>query len=163
MGCSFHRATASAASAIVPANSQEVARNIRALQPGDLPAIKAIDRVSFSSADRYEDAFYETLAYDRNLMTLVATDFKGRVLGYVLIDLIARPIRLRSVAVHPEHRRRGFGEALVLHALKEAGGPLELLVDGANANAVRLYERLGFSFVENTTEMPSKKAMRSPP
>ena len=55
---------------------------------------------------------------------------------------------LAYVGVVPEHRRRGVGRALVLHALhaaaREVCTRLTVAVDVRNAPARRLYESLGF-------------------
>ena len=55
------------------------------------------------------------------------------------------------LCVHPEHRGRGLGKALLLSGvrwLREQGvGPVRLGVDGANDTARRLYESVGFRAV----------------
>jgi ribosomal protein S18 acetylase RimI-like enzyme len=51
----------------------------------------------------------------------------------------------------------------VRRAIQETGQELELLVEENNAAAMRLYARLGFEFVENTSGVPRRKAMRFRP
>lgn len=56
---------------------------------------------------------------------------------------------VKDLAVHPEHRRRGLGEALLHHAARayrDAGvGQVGLKVDSDNpTRAPRLYERVGY-------------------
>ena len=56
---------------------------------------------------------------------------------------------MKDLAVHPEHRRRGLGEALLHHAARtyRAAGVTKvgLKVDSDNpTGAPRLYERLGY-------------------
>lgn len=77
---------------------------------------------------------------------LLAARAAGRAIGFLarirrddgtdVIDLIA---------VHPEHRGAGVGEALVA-ALSPPGGRVEAGTQASNALAVRFYERLGFAF-----------------
>jgi mycothiol synthase len=73
--------------------------------------------------------------------TLLGGMFNGRPVGLV-----------ECLAVHPAHRSRGLGEALVvaaLHDLRERG-QTEALLDAhpALTAALRLYERLGFTPVD---------------
>lgn len=77
-----------------------------------------------------------------------------RLVGYV--RLIAEPSggHLRQVVVAHDRRRRGIAESLVTCALARArdlGLPVAFL--NARANAVGLYERLGFRVVEGPFRM----------
>jgi ribosomal-protein-alanine N-acetyltransferase len=73
---------------------------------------------------------------------------------------------MMNVAVHPDHRRRGIAEALIL-ALSEdlkAGGNqcLTLEVRASNAPAIALYENLGFRQVglrKNYYHKPKEDAL----
>jgi ribosomal protein S18 acetylase RimI-like enzyme len=59
---------------------------------------------------------------------------------------------VKDVVVHERWRRRGLGEALLLSAFNALAGRgatvVELKVEAANDNAVRLYERLGMEVVD---------------
>src|SRR4029077_10851106 len=77
----------------------------------------------------------------------IVAENAGALAGYALLDVNAEPDRIRSIAVAPEYRKRGYGKALVQHLI-EAYDALELLVEKNNAVAIRLYERLGFAYVE---------------
>nr|WP_281373086.1 GNAT family N-acetyltransferase [Kineococcus aurantiacus] len=74
----------------------------------------------------------------------------GAVRGFGAVDLVVQPGRgaLFGLVVHPAHRSRGLGTALV-RALEERarargarGAVLEVEVD--NPRALALYERLGY-------------------
>ena len=56
---------------------------------------------------------------------------------------------LEDCIVHPEHRRRGIGKALLAYVLQQARaeGALRvmLLTDGDNARAQALYRKMGFT------------------
>ena len=56
---------------------------------------------------------------------------------------------LYYLAVSPEHQRRGYGRAVVIHIqglLRERGCPkLNLFVSSDNHSALAFYERLGFT------------------
>ena len=57
--------------------------------------------------------------------------------------------QITNVAVHPNHRRRGLGlavvEALVREARERGLEQISLEVRRSNEAAIRLYERIGFS------------------
>jgi ribosomal protein S18 acetylase RimI-like enzyme len=59
---------------------------------------------------------------------------------------------VKDLAVHPAHRRRGIGRALLLHVIDEfrrrGVAAIELKVDASNAAALALYESLGMRVVE---------------
>lgn len=60
---------------------------------------------------------------------------------------------LKDLAVHPSHRRRGIGRALLLHVFEEfrrrGAASVSLKVDAANpTGAVRVYEAAGMRAVE---------------
>ena len=78
---------------------------------------------------------------------LVAME-EDKVAGYVGSQTVMDETDMMNVAVHPDHRRKGIAEALVLslaEALKEKGSHcLTLEVRASNAPAIGLYEKLGF-------------------
>ncbi len=79
---------------------------------------------------------------------LVALE-RDSVAGYIGSQSVMGESDMMNVAVHPEYRRRGIGEALVLalcEALKARGNAsLALEVRASNEPAKALYEKLGFS------------------
>ena len=133
----------------------------RDLRDEDLPAVKAIDRVSFDLADQYADAFYARWPFDRMLHAIVGVDDANAVIAYALLAVDTIPVKLRSLAVHPGHRNRGYGEDLLRHVIAETDAAIELLVEPSNETALRLYERLGFEFAPTAPppEVPSRKVM----
>ena len=64
-------------------------------------------------------------------------------IGRVVVD-VAQDIRLVDIAVLPQERCQGVAAA-VLQALQAQGLPVSLAVSLRNAQALRLYERLGFT------------------
>lgn len=81
---------------------------------------------------------------------LVALD-GDRVAGYVGSQSVMGESDMMNIAVHPDYRRQGFAEALVLalvSRLKSEGNyQLTLEVRASNTPAQRLYEKLGFTEV----------------
>ena len=77
---------------------------------------------------------------------LVAVE-DGDLIGYIGSQSVMGESDMMNVAVHPDHRRKGLGEMLVLalcEALSGENTSLALEVRASNAPAISLYEKLGF-------------------
>jgi [ribosomal protein S18]-alanine N-acetyltransferase len=72
----------------------------------------------------------------------------GGPVGYICFWNVAGEVQIHNLAVHPLHRRRGIGRALLVHALKLAWGEgarkAVLEVRQGNLTARHLYESVGF-------------------
>ena len=81
---------------------------------------------------------------------LVALD-GDRVVGYVGSQTVLDGADMMNLAVLPQYRKQGIGEALVTHlvqCLREKGAIcLALEVRQSNEPAIRLYKKLGFAQV----------------
>lgn len=79
---------------------------------------------------------------------LVATE-GDRVIGYVGSQTVLGQTDMMNVAVHPDYRRRGIAEGLILALVAELKAldshSLTLEVRLSNTPAQTLYEKLGFS------------------
>lgn len=76
----------------------------------------------------------------------------ARPIGRILVHRSAREIRLVDIALLSEHRSQGIGASLIEALLEEAGSTgksVTLHVD-KSSRAARLYERLGFSVIDET-------------
>ena len=75
----------------------------------------------------------------------------GVVAGYVGSQTVIDESDMMNIAVHPDHRRKGIAEALVMElvkALKKRESQcLTLEVRASNEPAKALYEKLGFAQV----------------
>ena len=88
----------------------------------------------------------------KNPLSLWLVAMEGeRLAGYIGSQSVLGESDMMNVAVHPDFRRRGIAEALVLElarALKEKGNhSLSLEVRQTNEPAKKLYEKLGFEQV----------------
>jgi ribosomal protein S18 acetylase RimI-like enzyme len=72
----------------------------------------------------------------------------GHILGYCLLFGQADFSELMSLAVHPDHRRQGYGRLLMSECIKRAGQAgheyMRLIVDFKNQGAAALYRQCGF-------------------
>lgn len=73
---------------------------------------------------------------------------EGGFIGYVCFWVVFEEFRLMTLAVEPSARRRGFGRALLRHAMAQgrAQGATRALLEvrASNAAALRLYAQEGF-------------------
>ena len=73
------------------------------------------------------------------------------LVGYVGSQSVLGESDMMNIAVHPEHRRKGIAEALVVALVEElakrGNHSLMLEVRPSNGPAIALYEKLGFSQV----------------
>ena len=112
--------------------------------------------------EHYSDYFYESLLHELPEAFIVA-EISGKVLGYIMCKMehgfsnfkklgFVKKGHVVSIAVIDEHRRKGFGSVLVDEAVKGVKSrqcsELYLEVRYSNTDAVRLYEKLGFSIIQ---------------
>ena len=129
------------------------------LSRADLAAIAEIDRRSFGPHEQYEDGFYDEMFASDAFDVLGIADESEGIAGWALVDKGCEPARIRSLAVHPEFRRRGIATALIHAVVDRHGSPIDLLVDPDNAPAIALYEKLGFTTGAPDPQMPERLRM----
>lgn len=122
--------------------------NIVTTQQCHVPAIAQLESICFS-CPWSENSVASELTNALSLWLVAEED--GRVAGYIGSQTVCEESDMMNVAVHPDFRRRGIGEALVkaLETELRARGShcLTLEVRASNAPAIALYEKLGFSQV----------------
>ena len=107
-------------------------------------AVAALEKLCFAdpwSANSIASELNNPLA-----LWLVAVE-DGDLIGYIGSQSVMGESDMMNVAVHPDHRRKGLGEMLVLalcEALSGENTSLALEVRSSNAPAISLYEKLGF-------------------
>lgn len=140
---------------------------LRAMQPGDLDQVVAIDRRCFRPAWPRRSWRHELEATGHSHMVVLSEGVtagaggwrgwlrlpgrrqqQGRVLGYGGMWLVGGEGHVCTLATHPERRARGYGElllsALVRRALARKADTLVLEVRESNRVARELYEKYGF-------------------
>lgn len=108
--------------------------------------------------EHYSDYFYESLLTELPEAFLVA-ELDKKLVGYIMCKIefgfsnfkklgFVKKGHVVSVAVLPEHRRKGIGQGLVQEAIAgvqlKKSDELYLEVRCSNTEAVKLYEKLGF-------------------
>jgi len=129
---------------------------LRPFHPDDLERVMDINRVCLP--ENYATYFFMDL-YERFPETFIVVEENGEIVGYVMCRIetglpdfgllgISRRGHVISIAVLPEHRRKGIATALMkeamegMRAYKAKECYLEVRV--TNTPAVNLYEKLGF-------------------
>jgi ribosomal-protein-alanine N-acetyltransferase len=146
--------------------------SIRPMEPGDIPSVVAIDRLSFptpwsASSYAYElkhrnsSFFYVLLKLDsaedsppergwRRWLHSATGLRQSRVIGYVGIRLRDAGTHISTIAIHPDWRGNGLGELLLLTVIEQSTrmerGIVTLEVRPSNKTAQRLYQKYGFRF-----------------
>jgi [ribosomal protein S18]-alanine N-acetyltransferase len=105
-----------------------------------------IERASFGAEAWPRRYFLEMYRDCRDFF--VVAKVRGRIAGYAVACTEKRNAEIASLAVHPDYRRQGVGDALMRRMLRElcaAGvGRVELMVRTGNTAGAQLYRSLGF-------------------
>lgn len=117
--------------------------------PKDLPMVIEIDRLNFTEPWPAKSFSYE-LSTNYSIC-LVAVDDFDLVLAEIVVWVIVDEAHIATIAVHPDHQRRGIASALLTEALMlamERGASTSLLeVRPSNTAALKLYQRFGYEVV----------------
>jgi len=119
---------------------------IRRMKVEDLDQVMEIERASFPTPWS-RGSFEIEITRNPNAFYIVA-EFEGRVVGFAGMWLTAGEGHITNIAVHPDFRRRGLGELLVLslvqRCIAEGARGVTLEVRERNLAAQQLYRKCGF-------------------
>lgn len=111
----------------------------------DLDRIVEIERLCFPEEVMFTRGLFSFLL--RNARALVACD-DDEIIGFVIGYLTGRTGVIYTIDVHPEHRRRGVGSALLDAIEREMGaaGAKRFRLEAATSNraALNLYRKAGY-------------------
>jgi ribosomal-protein-alanine N-acetyltransferase len=124
---------------------------IRRMREGDLPAVLAIEALSFSNPWS-DDAFRGEIQNTAISFPFVVVRRPGdEVVAYIVFWQIRDDVQVNNIAVHPDCRGLGIGEALMRFAVAKVRGEgaslMTLEVRPSNTAAVTLYRKLGFEIL----------------
>jgi [ribosomal protein S18]-alanine N-acetyltransferase len=118
--------------------------SIRPLSYADLPQVIAIERRTFTTP--WSLAMFVLELSKSSGLCLAAVGPDGELRGYLMCSRFDTVWHLMNIAVDPVHRKHGLGSALLAQMIERAGPEAQytLEVRPSNAQAITLYERLGF-------------------
>lgn len=129
---------------------------LRKFKTDDLQSVTHINYICLP--ENYTDFFFVDL-YQKFPETFIVAEENGEVIGYIMCRIevglsnfgfsgILKKGHVVSVAVLPQHRRKGIGEALMNEAMKGMqlyhAKQCFLEVRVTNTEAINLYKKLGF-------------------
>ena len=120
---------------------------IERMNESHVASVAALEKLCF--ADPWSEKSIASELNNPLALWLVAME-DGSLCGYIGSQSVMGESDMMNVAVHPDHRRKGVGEMLVLalcDALATENTSLALEVRASNAPAIALYEKLGFTQV----------------
>ena len=120
--------------------------DLRRLDQADLDTVEAIERASYPTP--WSRSMFAAELRKPSALALGAYLESGELAGYAFVSRYVDAWHVMNVAVDPQHRRRGIATELLERLFEvtandqRRGYTLEVRV--SNADAIRLYERLGF-------------------
>jgi ribosomal-protein-alanine N-acetyltransferase len=122
----------------------------------ELDDVLAIEAASFSNPWTREMYVRELENPDVSFMYVLrvrtgsgGADCGEAAVAFCSLWLVLDELHINNLAVHPEHRHRGYGLALLQHVLdfgaRHGASRATLEVRRSNEVALRLYDRLGFT------------------
>ena len=119
---------------------------IRQAEEKDIKPMAEMDLLCFSSP--WSEVSFEKEICENHLALYIVAEIGERVVGYAGLWCIVDEGHITNVAVHPDYRRSGIGEALLTilldHTIKNGINSHTLEVRASNKPAICLYEKFGF-------------------
>ena len=121
---------------------------IRRMQEGDLAAVLTIEAMSFSNPWS-DNAFRGEIQNTSISFPFVVVRRPGEeVVAYIVFWQVRDDVQINNLAVHPDCRGLGIGEALMQFAVAKVRGGgavfMTLEVRQSNTAALALYKKFGF-------------------
>jgi ribosomal-protein-alanine N-acetyltransferase len=120
--------------------------DLRALGARDLDALEEIERQSYPAP--WSRSMFAAELQKPGALAIGAYRDTDSLVGYAIVSRYVDAWHVMNVAVAPAFRRRGIAQALLERLFEATGSDARrgytLEVRVSNAEAIRLYERLGF-------------------
>jgi ribosomal-protein-alanine N-acetyltransferase len=133
--------------------SEVMAPVIREMTMDDLPIVLEIDRLSFPLPWSERTYRFELEENQAAVLFVAEAPDNGasKVVGYIGLWFVVDEAHISTIAVHPNYRRHGLGEALLQHGLEYASengaAMVTLEVRVSNQAALNLYDKYGFKVI----------------
>jgi len=122
---------------------------IEPMRKDDVPVVIDIESVSFRTSWP-ANAFVNEIS-ENKLAHYFVGRIDGKIVAYGGIWVILEDSHITTIAVHPEYRRRGLGEQMLIHLIDEAmargASWITLEVRESDDVPQRLYRKYGFTNV----------------
>jgi ribosomal-protein-alanine N-acetyltransferase len=119
---------------------------IRRMTLEDIPAVHEIDMLSFSLP--WSERSFRFELTENPLARGWVAEVDGQVAAMLLLWFIVDEAHIATIAVHPDFRRQGLGEQILLSAVRavhvEGARRVFLEVRAGNVAAQALYKKYGF-------------------
>ncbi|MBR0598057.1 ribosomal protein S18-alanine N-acetyltransferase [Clostridiales bacterium BAD-6] len=119
---------------------------VRQAEAGDVKTIAELDKICFSAP--WSESSFEKEIKENQLAFYIVAEIDHCIVGYAGLWRIIDEGHITNVAVHPDFRQKGIGEALVSvlldHTQREGIRSHTLEVRASNFAAISLYTKLGF-------------------
>lgn len=123
--------------------------NIRRMTLEDIPAVVALDSLSFSLP--WPERSFRFELTDNPASRCWVMELDGRIVGMIVAWLLVDEVHIATIATHPHHRRQGIAGKLLMHALrymfKEGAVSSFLEVRENNLAAQEMYRKIGYEAV----------------
>ena len=120
--------------------------SIRRMAVDDIPAVVALDHMSFSLPWPERSFRFELTENSASRCWVAESD--GKIVGMIVAWLLVDEAHIATIATHPDFRRRGIARKLLTHALhfmKGEGAQSSFLeVRESNSAAQEMYRKLGY-------------------
>ncbi|MFH1912869.1 MAG: ribosomal protein S18-alanine N-acetyltransferase [Pseudomonadota bacterium] len=111
----------------------------------DMDELIALERLCFAYHWTREQF---AMGLERGVYRVLGLRCGGRLAGYIAFSLVEDEMEILNLAVHPDHRRRGIGAALLVRALDDCArqGIVKSFLDvkASNGAAIDLYRKFGY-------------------
>lgn len=139
---------------------------LRPMEERDLPFVMQIERLCFTNPWKEASFKGEIENYPISFPKVIVHRPDEKVIGYVIFWLLAEEAQISNIAVHPDYRRQGIGEAVLKETLvtirKFEAKYVVLEVRPSNFPARILYSKFGFETLglrRNYYKDPAEDAM----
>lgn len=120
--------------------------SIRKMTAEDVPAVAALDQISFSLPWPERSFHFEVTGNPASRCWVAEAD--GRVAGMIVAWLFVDEVHIATLATHPDFRRQGIAQELLTHTLRythDEGAVTSFLeVRESNLAAQEMYRKFGY-------------------
>ena len=105
---------------------------LRKMTIDDIPAVVDLDQRSFSLP--WPERSFRFELTDNPASRCWVAELDGKLVGMIVVWLIADEAHVATVAIHPDHRRQGIGKRLLAYSLRQ------MMQDGARSSFLEVRE-----------------------